>query len=64
MSDKISRVEDDTDEMLPEYNFSGGVRGKHARAFQLGYKVIIHKVDGTTEEQDYGVWDEDGKVKA
>jgi hypothetical protein len=55
MSDKMpkQRDDDDMDEMLPEYDFSGGVRGKHYRAFQHGYKVIIHKIDGTTEERDY-----------
>jgi hypothetical protein len=41
------------DEMLPEYDFSGGIRGKHHRAYQSGYKVTIHKTDGTTEEHDY-----------
>ncbi|ABU59012.1 hypothetical protein Rcas_2951 [Roseiflexus castenholzii DSM 13941] len=39
--------------MLPEYDFSGGVRGKHYRAYQRGYKIIVHKIDGTTEERDY-----------
>ena len=54
MNDKVAKLhDDDPDEMLPEYNFSGGVRGKHYRAFQRGYKVIIHKTDGTTEEHDY-----------
>jgi hypothetical protein len=43
-------IEDE--EMLPEYDFSGGVRGKHAAAYQRGYCVIIHKVDGTTEIQE------------
>jgi hypothetical protein len=37
------------DEMLPEYDFSGGVRGKHYQAYRRGYQVIIHKTDGTTE---------------
>ncbi|PDV97144.1 hypothetical protein [Candidatus Chloroploca asiatica] len=41
------------DEMQPEYDFSKGVRGKHYRAYQRGYKVMIHKTDGTTEERDY-----------
>ena len=45
MSDKMPKHDDaDVDEMLPEYDFSGGIRGKHYRAFQRGYKVIIHKV--------------------
>ncbi|MBP1468608.1 hypothetical protein EYB53_023040 [Candidatus Chloroploca sp. M-50] len=41
------------DEMQPEYDFSKGVRGKHYRAYQRGYTVMIHKTDGTTEERDY-----------
>ncbi len=54
MNDQMAKLhDDDTDEMLPEYDFSGGARGKHYRAFQRGYKVIIHKTDGTTEERDY-----------
>jgi len=40
------------DEMRPEYDFSAGVRGKHYHAYQRGYKVIIHKTDGTIEERD------------
>jgi hypothetical protein len=47
------RIEPHDDDMRPEYDFSGGVRGKHYRAFQRGYKVIIHKMDGSTEERDY-----------
>lgn len=54
MSDNMTEHRDpDRDEMLPEYDFSGGVRGKHSRAFRRGYTVIIHKADGTTEERDY-----------
>jgi hypothetical protein len=41
------------DEMLPEYDFSGGVRGKHHQAFQRGYKIVVHKSDGTMEERDF-----------
>ena len=44
---------DDDDEMQPEYDFSNGVRGKHQRAFQQGYRVLIHHQDGMTEERDY-----------
>jgi hypothetical protein len=54
MSDKMRNQQDD-DEMLPEYDFSGGVRGKHSRAFQRGYKVTIYKADGTTEVRDFGL---------
>ncbi len=41
------------DEMLPEYDFSGGVRGKHYQAYRRGYQVTIHKMDGTTEVRDF-----------
>ena len=51
-TDNVTHMHDD-DEMQPEYDFSKGVRGKHYRAYQRGYKVVIHKTDGTTEERDY-----------
>ena len=35
-------------EMLPEYDFRGGVRGKHARAYRQGHTVKVHHPDGTT----------------
>lgn len=41
--------------MLPEYDFSEGVRGKHYRAYQRGYQVIVHKIDGTTETRDFAL---------
>lgn len=31
-----------------EYDFRGGARGKHYRAMQAGYTIIIHETDGTT----------------
>ncbi len=43
---------DEDAEMLPEYDFSGGVRGKHTAAYQQGYRVMIHKSDGTIETQE------------
>jgi hypothetical protein len=55
MSNEMSRQPDETDDMLPEYDFSGGVRGKHYQAYHQGYKVIVHKIDGTTEERDYSL---------
>jgi hypothetical protein len=30
-----------TDEMLPEYDFSGGVRGKYAGRFAAGSHVVV-----------------------
>ena len=37
-----------TEEMREEYDFSKGVRGKHAKALQSGHQTIIHKSDGST----------------
>jgi hypothetical protein len=36
-----------TDEIRPEYDFSKGVRGKHAKAMQEGHTTIIRKIDGS-----------------
>ncbi len=33
------------DEMLPEYDFSKGVRGKHYRAYQEGCNVVFLEPD-------------------
>jgi hypothetical protein len=33
--------------MRAEYEFKGGVRGKHHHAMQAGYTITIHKADGT-----------------
>ncbi|MEJ2210553.1 MAG: hypothetical protein P8129_16155 [Anaerolineae bacterium] len=38
----------DSDDMQAEYDFSGGVRGKHYREMQAGYTVTIHRADGST----------------
>jgi hypothetical protein len=48
------------DEMRPEYDFSGGTRGKHARDYQRGHTVKIHKTDGTTVIQHFKL--EEGAV--
>jgi len=36
------------DDMLPEYDFTSGVRGKHYKAMREGYAVKINQADGTT----------------
>lgn len=38
--------------MRSEYDFTGGVRGKHYRSRLRGYIVRIHKADGTTEVRE------------
>ena len=52
MNNRSSERQADENGMLPEYDFSEGVRGKHYRAYQHGYQVIVHKTDGTTEVRD------------
>ena len=47
-------------EMLPEYDFSGGVRGKHYKAYRKGHEVKIQKADGTTVVQCFKL--EEGAV--
>jgi hypothetical protein len=42
------------DAMRPEYDFTGGVRGKHLRDLQAGYTIQIHKSDGTVIEKQVG----------
>ncbi len=42
-----------TNDMRPEYDFSGGTRGKHFRELQEGYRVIIYHKDGSTTEQEF-----------
>lgn len=36
------------DDMLPEYDFQGGVRGKHHETYRIGHTVKVHQADGTT----------------
>lgn len=35
-----------------EYDFTGGVRGKHYGAMHAGYTITIHKAHGTTVVKD------------
>ena len=43
--------------MLSEYDFTGGVRGKHHEALREGYTVKIHRSDGTTFVQKHVIVD-------
>ncbi len=38
----------DDDDMRSEYDFSGGVRGKHFRHMLSGYTITVHQPDGKT----------------
>ena len=40
-------------DLLPEYDFRGGKRGKHAKAYHEGHAVAIHQTDGTTLVQHW-----------
>jgi predicted RNase H-like HicB family nuclease len=41
------------DEILPEYDFSQGIRGKHAHRVGKPYTVTIHNGDGTATVQQF-----------
>jgi hypothetical protein len=56
---KRTKVRDEA-EMLPEYDFSRGTRGKHYRQYQREHTVKIHKKDGTTTIQHFSL--EEGAV--
>ena len=45
-------VQTKDNDMRAEYDFNGGVRGKHYGAMQAGYTVTIHNADGTTVVKD------------
>ena len=49
-----------SDEMRAEYDFSGGVRGKHYKAYRQGHTVRIHQADGNVIEQYFSL--EEGAV--
>ena len=36
------------DSIRDEYDFTGGIRGKHYRAMQSGYTITIHQPNGET----------------
>src|SRR5438094_10176018 len=45
--EKTSKARQQADEeMRPEYDFRGGVRGKHCQAYRRGPTVTIHKTGG------------------
>jgi hypothetical protein len=45
------------DDLMPEADFSNGVRGKHYQAYRQGHSVTIQKKDGTTETQYFTLAD-------
>lgn len=51
--------ENDPD-IRPEYDFAGGIRGKHHKAYRKGHTVKVHGDDGTVSVRHYTL--EDGAV--
>lgn len=47
---KMAQVKDNN--MRAEYDFTGGVRGKHYGAMQAGYTITTHNANGTTVVKD------------
>ena len=47
-------------DILPEYDFSQGVRGKHYQAYRQGHTVKIHELDGSITMQHFKL--EEGAV--
>jgi hypothetical protein len=47
------KKDSETDEMMPEYDFSGGVRGKHFRRYRQGHSVIVHHGDGSSTSRQF-----------
>ena len=38
--------------MRSEYDFSGGVRGKHAKALRSGHRTMVTRSDGSIVERE------------
>ena len=51
---KTNQSIESNEEMRPEYDFRGAVRGRHYRPLHEGYTVEIHKADGTTVVEHHG----------
>jgi hypothetical protein len=60
MKKPVRKSVETEDDMRPEYDFRGGVRGKHHKAYRQGHTVKIHKTGGTTVVQHFKL--EDGAV--
>lgn len=41
------------EDILPEYDFTTAVKGKHYRPLHKGFSVHIHQTDGTTTVKQY-----------
>jgi len=43
----------DAGQMRPEYDFRGGVRGKHSQDLSKGYTTVVHHTDGSKTVTHY-----------
>ena len=50
MKEKINKKKGET---RSEYDFSGGVRGKHAKTIRAGHRSVITRTDGSIEEREF-----------
>jgi hypothetical protein len=49
---KNRKVSESSDDMRPEYDFSGGVRGKYVRRFREGTNIVVLEPDVAAEFKD------------
>ena len=52
MKKRTKTQKTNNDKMRSEYDFSGGIRGKHFHALQTGYTITVHHEDGTPEVKE------------
>lgn len=52
---KKRKSKDTASEMAEQYDFSKGVRGKHARAYRAGHSVEVTREDGAVEERHFSL---------
>ena len=49
---KTNKPSDSGDDLRPEYDFSGGVRGKYAQRFREGTNIVVLDPDVAAEFKD------------
>ena len=49
---KTDKASDSSDDLRPEYDFSGGVRGKYAQRFRGGTNIVVLDPDVAAEFKD------------
>ena len=49
---KTDKASDSSDDLRPEYDFSGGVRGKYAQRFRGGTNIVVLDPDVAAQFKD------------